>query len=268
MIRTDKDTGAETRLLRFNIRTRRSLTSADDALTWLDPEVISYVVNYKTGRAAIAQRGLTTTDDKDRLLPALRLHRPEHRRVVSAKAFEESAWEPASPQAWRQAWDREIAQADPWITRELALICGLLLPIWSSLPHKGAAVRRLKAPDGRRWLGRVIEAAHIPQLKVALGLTTLSAALSDGDKTAQMVLSEGVSLSLTGGMWLRRARVMDRWRLELVGGAGHRSTLLPLGCFVEIIAYAPRVFVPTDKPDVLTAVLAKYPPQTVLPKAV
>ena len=128
-------------------------------------------------------------------------------------------------------------------------------------------MRRLKAPDGRRWLGRVIEAAHIPQLKVALGLTTLSAALSDGDKTAQMVLSEGVSLSLTGGMWLRRARVMDRWRLELVGGVGHRSTLLPLGCFVEIIAYAPRVFVPTDKPDVLTAVLAKYPPQTVLPKA-
>ena len=268
VIRTDKDTGAETRLLRFNIRTRRSLTSADDALTWVDPEVISYVVNSKTGRAAIAQRGLTTTDDKDRLLPALRLHRPEHRRVVSAKAFEESAWEPASPQAWRQAWDREIAQADPWITRELALICGLLLPIWSSLPHKGAAVRRLKAPDGRRWLGRVIEAAHIPQLKVALGLTTLSAALSDGDKTAQMVLSEGVSLSLTGGMWLRRARVMDRWRLELVGGAGHRSTLLPLGCFVEIIAYAPRVFVPTDKPALLTAVLAKYPPQTVLPKAV
>ena len=35
----------------------------------------------------------------------------------------------------------------------------------------------------------------------------------------------------------------------------------------EIIAYTARVFVPTDRPEVLTAVLAKWPVQTVLPAA-
>jgi hypothetical protein len=36
---------------------------------------------------------------------------------------------------------------------------------------------------------------------------------------------------------------------------------------VEIIAYTPRVFVPTDRPEVLSTVLAKWPAQTILPKA-
>jgi hypothetical protein len=60
---------------------------------------------------------------------------------------------------------------------------------------------------------------------------------------------------------------MDRYRLEVVGAASQRASFTALGCFVEIIAYAPRVFVPVDRPEVLTAVLAKWPVQTVLPKA-
>ena len=55
--------------------------------------------------------------------------------------------------------------------------------------------------------------------------------------------------------------------MEVVGAAAQRSSFTALGCFVEIIAYTPRVFVPVDQLDVLAAVLAKWPPQTVLPKA-
>ena len=61
--------------------------------------------------------------------------------------------------------------------------------------------------------------------------------------------------------------VMDRYRLEVVGAASQRSTFAALGCFTEIIAYTPRVFVPTDHPDVLKAILAKWPPQSMLPMA-
>jgi hypothetical protein len=60
---------------------------------------------------------------------------------------------------------------------------------------------------------------------------------------------------------------MDRHRLEVVGAAAQRSAFTLLGCFVEIINYTPRVFVPTDKPEVLTAVLARWPAQTILPAA-
>jgi hypothetical protein len=260
-------TGAQTRLLRFQVRTRRVLTAADEALAGLDPEAVTYAVNAKSGRAALVVQGLTTTNDDDRLIPAVRMIRPEKRSIASLKGFEESAWEDAGETAWRAAWDREIAEADPWISRELVLVSGLLLPIWSSLPDKGAAVRRLKAPDGRRWLGRLLDPAQVPQLKIALGISDVAAAVGDGASAGGMILQEGASLALAGGLWLRRSKVMDRQRIEVVGAASQRAAFTALGCFVEIIAYTARVFVPTDQPQVLSAILAKWPVQSILPKA-
>jgi len=97
--------------------------------------------------------------------------------------------------------------------------------------------------------------AERPALKVALGL-------SDPAQISALVLQEGTAICLAGGLWLRRAKVMDRYRMEVVGGR-----LAALGCFSEIIAYTLRVFVPVDQADVLAGVLAKWPPQSVLPKA-
>jgi hypothetical protein len=267
VIRTDAVTGAETKLLSFQVRTRRSLIAADDALAMIDPEAALFAVNGKSGRAALVVRGLTTTDDEDRLIPAVRLIRPEKQNTTSLKGFEESAWEPCDQAIWRAAWDAEVAEADPWISRELVLVAGLLLPIWASLPDKRTSVRRLKAPDGRRWLGRLLDPAQVTPLKIALGLTDTASAVGDGTSAAALILQEGAAVSLSGGFWLRRAKVMDRHRLEVVGAAAQRSSFISLGCFVEIIAYTPRVFVPTDRPDILTAILAKWPAQTILPKA-
>jgi hypothetical protein len=267
VVRTDAVTGAQTRLLRFQVRTRRVLTAADGALAGIDPEAVTYAVNAKSGRAALVVQGLTTTNDDDRLIPAVRMIRPEKRSIASLKGYEESAWEDAGEAAWRAAWDQEIAEADPWISRELVLVSGLLLPIWSSLPDKGAAVRRLKAPDGRRWLGRLLDPAQVPQLKIALGISDVATAVGDGGSAGGMILQEGASLALAGGLWLRRSKVMDRQRIEVVGAASQRAAFTALGCFVEIIAYTPRVFVPTDQPQVLTAILAKWPVQSILPKA-
>src|SRR5690606_33339654 len=251
----------------FAIRTRRELVGADDALRGLDEASLLFVVNGKSGRAALVVQGLTTTDDEDRLVPAVRLIRPKKRSLLSLKAFEESAWEPSDAAAWRRAWEAETSAAEPWRTRELILATGLLLPVWGSLPDQRTYVRRLKAPDGRRWLGRVLEAADAATLKVALGLSDVATAVGDGASAAHLVLRENTSIALAGGFWLRRAKVMDRFRLEVVGAAPQRSAFQALGCFVEIIAYTPRVFVPVDKPEVLTAVLGKWPPQTLLKAA-
>jgi hypothetical protein len=56
-------------------------------------------------------------------------------------------------------------------------------------------------------------------------------------------------------------------RSRRVGAAPQRASFVALGCFTEIIAYTVRVFIPVDQPAVLEAVLAKWPPQSVLPKA-
>jgi len=91
--------------------------------------------------------------------------------------------------------------------------------------------------------------------------------VGEGSNAAHLVLTENTSIMLTGGFWLRRAKVMDRHRIEVVGAAADRSAFTLLGCFVEIINYTPRVFVPVEKPQVLSALLAKWPPQTLLPAA-
>jgi hypothetical protein len=57
---------------------------------------------------------------------------------------------------------------------------------------------------------------------------------------------------------------MDRFRIEVGGNTHERSALLALGCFGEIINGTGRVFVPVDKPQVLDAVLHRYPVQEVL----
>ncbi len=259
-VRVDPASGAETRLIGFALRTRRELFGVDEALALAERlgEAAVLAINGRSGRAALVELGLTTTDENDRLLPAVRLRRPEAKTLETAKAFAESAWAPADPAVWRSVWEAEVAAADPWRTRELTLATGLLLPVWARLPAKGAQVRRVKAPDGRRWLGRVLDASQVAALKAALGLTSLAEAWADGALVLREVVERGAQLGLAGGFWLRRARVMDRWRLEVVGGSGDRAALLALGCFTEIIAYTLRVFVPVDAPQVAAAVVGRH----------
>ncbi|WP_309630346.1 bifunctional class I SAM-dependent methyltransferase/DEAD/DEAH box helicase [Brevundimonas sp.] len=264
VIRTDVSTGAETALITFSLKVRRELLASDDALMCAEDVAHELVINQKSGRAAIAELGLTTSTDENRLITAVRLVRPDDRQTLPEKAFDESAWKPAEVGQWRRVWDEEVAGTDPWRTRELTLATGLLLPIWGRLPARGCSVRRVRAPDGRRWLGRVLDGVQARSLKAALGLTGVGEAWADGARTATTLLDRTVQLSLEGGLWLRRARVMDRWRIEVVGGRTDRDALVALGCFVEIIAFTPRVFVPVDRPEVVEAVLGRHPVQSVL----
>nr|WP_312595147.1 strawberry notch C-terminal domain-containing protein [Brevundimonas sp.] len=264
VIRTDVSTGAETALVTFSLKVRREILVADAALTWAKDVAHQLVVNEKSGRAAIAELGLTTSTNENRLITAVRLVRPDDRQTMAEKTFEESAWRPAEVSTWRRVWDEEAAGTDPWRTRELTLATGLLLPIWGRLPARGCSVRRVRAPDGRRWLGRVLDQVQARTLKTSLGLTDVAEVWADGAITAATILDRNVQLSLEGGLWLKRSRVMDRWRIEVVGGRTDRDALVASGCFVEIIAYTARVFVPVERPTVLEVVLRRHPVQTVL----
>lgn len=268
-MRSDAGTGAETRLVTFELRTRRELLTSDAALARIDPEseAVCFAVNEKSGRAALVEHGLTTTTDEDRLVKAVRLVRPEKRALTALKAHEESAWRETDVDGWRAVWDAEVAAADLWVRSRLTLVTGLLLPVWTHLPSKGSQVRRVKAPDGRRWLGRVLTDMQVQKLKVALGLTDMASVYADGREVATMILERNAAFGLSGGLWARRARVMDRQRIEIVGGSAQRSALTADGCFVEIINYSPRVFAPVDRPEVLSAVLRRFPVEHLLDAA-
>ena len=259
VIRTDTATGAETRLLTFDIRTRRHVMSADAAVERAPMSSSGFYVNERTGEAAIVQRGVTITDDQDRLIKGVRLFRPTRTEYLPVDRFKESAWAKAEDGAWRKAWTAEVLRTDPWIVRRMGLVSGLLLPIWAKIPGEHTLVRRLKAPDGRRWLGREISADSIPQLRLQLGLTDLAAIAGDPEDVLKLLLEDRAELQLAESLFLRRTVSMGRPRIEVVGGAAHREALKALGCFVEVINFQGRVFVPTDNVDAMRAVLKRWP---------
>lgn len=260
VVRTDAVTGAETRLLAFDVRTRRRILSAADVADRAASSAWRFYVNERTGEAALVQRGITITDDKDRLIKGVKLHRPTKTEVMPAEQFRESAWgKVKEEEAWRAAWTAEVLRTDPWIVRRIGLITGLLLPIWEKIPGNHSLVRRLKAPDGRRWLGREIDGGAIPQLRLQLGLSDVGEMASNPAELMRMVLGEHAEVLLAENLMLRRTLSMGRPRLEVVNGAGHREALKALGCFVEVINFQGRVFAPVDKPEIVAGVLKRWP---------
>lgn len=218
-----------------------------------------FYVNERTGEAAIVQRGVTITDDQDLLIKGVRLFRPTRTEYLPVDRFKESAWAKAEDGAWRKAWTAEVLRTDPWIVRRMGLVSGLLLPIWAKIPGEHTLVRRLKAPDGRRWLGREISADSIPQLRLQLGLTDVAVIAGDPEDVLKLLLEDRAELQLAESLFLRRTVSMGRPRIEVVGGAAHREALKALGCFVEVINFQGRVFVPTDNVDAMRAVLKRWP---------
>jgi len=264
VIRTDTVTGAETRVITADIKVRRHITTSAEILEVVPKDARAFYVNKRSGAAAVVESGFIRTDEEGRMHRAVRIYRPDRHSIsISVVDFQETAWTEAPYEVWLATWDAEVVNADPFDTRQIALVTGMLLPIWQKLPSRGGYVRRLKAPDGRRWLGRTLDPLELPQLRVDLGLTDVATITSNGDDVLKMVLHDGTELELSGGFWLRRVRVMDSWRIEVVNGRARLQEFKLLGAFVEIIQHAPRVFV--SSPDALTRILAKWPASRIVP---
>jgi hypothetical protein len=99
-----------------------------------------------------------------------------------------------------------------------------------------------------------------------LGLIDAATIVGDANNALRLVMDDGATLSSSGGLWVRRAKVMDRWRVEIVGAGEQRSEFTALGCFVEIIRATRRgCSRPRTSTQVLEAVLKRWPVESLLP---
>lgn len=263
VIRTDP-TGAETRLLKFNVKERRKMTRLDD-LQWIFDNwprtAYDFVHNSKSQRVALLEKGVTTTDDDDGLVPAVRLHRPTKQDVMRDDQFAESNWQVVEEDDWRRLWQAEIDGLDPFVHTQLNLVTGLLLPIWKNLPSKSCYVKRLRAPDGKRWLGRTMSEAEALKLLDVLGVSDAKREIASPLSAHDLVMRNVGTVKLAGNLNLKRSKVMDKHRLEVFGNTSEYRRLRDLGCFVEIINHTARVFLPVGDMSVMGAVLKSYPAQ-------
>jgi hypothetical protein len=121
-------------------------------------------------------------------------------------------------------------------------------------------VYRLQSDDGERIIGRLLSPAALGALYRNLGQGDAAAFSA---REAWCALQDAATLlQLADGLQLRRARVMNANRIELIGFTdGMVDRLKAMGLMSEIIAWKLRMFVPTGEagPTILAALMKVHP---------
>jgi hypothetical protein len=256
-LRTCPKTGATTRAQAFEIETRLRKWSVDEMCARAGAGAF-FVRNDKSGRVGLADEGAFDIDETGALTARIALGRPTGWTSLSLAEFAASHWRRIEPEEAKRLWTRELADLPETETRRIHMICGLLLPIWTSLPRTMIRVRRLKLDNGETFLGRVADAETVRTLAAAFGGTE-GPALS-ASEIVEAVMARGASFSLTDGARLKRARVMNADRLEILPGATAPEALLQRGARKEIIAWTARYFIPLATAEtVLGSILVLNP---------
>ncbi len=256
VIYTHPGSGAETQLLTIAQKQRNAPLSLADALDWYEDPKARFLVNSRSGRAAVQVPATTLMLDDGTIEPRIRLIRPTEASTFPVTMMEDTHWLEADRAAFITAWTTELAEVPEFSETTLHIVAGLLLPIWKQLPQDETRVYRLQTDDGQRIIGRRVSPAWVATT-LAADAPTLS-----GAQVHALVLEGKTVVQLAEGLELHRSRVMGVSRIELSGFTeSQKDRLKADGFFSEIIAWKLRLFCPTDTSGVKTIdhLLARSP---------
>ncbi|MHC5771752.1 MAG: hypothetical protein ACYTXI_40640 [Nostoc sp.] len=250
---THPPTGSVTNYLKIERVQKNNIRTAQEMVEFAAKYQGQFMVNEK-GRAAITIPTHSLFDSEGGVVPRVLLIRPQKETRLPVQDLESSTWGQVSIDAFTAAWSIEIDALPKFTTDYLHLMTGILLPIWKILPQSSNRVFRLQTSDGQKILGRVVNAHDIQTVREQLGLKNQ---LLSPAELVSLVLNEGHSQQLPGGVTLRRSYIAAEPRIELVNAISLAERLLAVGCFTEIINWKKRVFIPvSDKaPAILAAVI-------------
>ena len=252
-------TGAETRCLKITRRDRVTPTGFADVVN-KHGEGTAFLVNAKSGRAALRLPAPSRMTEEGAVLPCARLLRPLESHSVTESELVASTWEEVALYRFKEAWETELASLPEFSTSAFYLVTGLLLPIWDRMNDNSLRIYRLQTDDGRRLLGRVLHENDLPAFYTALGLDAPKLSL---EALWSSVIDDGASHALARGLRLRRSQIMGENRMELsfVGGSDIFTSLTGFGCMIEIIQFKRRAFIPVGAqgPSILAKVLERFP---------
>lgn len=255
-------TGAETLLLTLARKDRnRPLTLAETHEIAANTPGAQFLVNARSGRAALLVPAPTLVDDDGAPVRRVRLIRPLERHALAKSALAESTWEGAGADAFARLWEAELAAIPQFSTTTVHLVTGLLLPIWRRMTAHNCRVYRLQTDDGERLIGRQLHPAELSGFCAALGLEGRPE-LSPAEAWT-MLRAGRVVLHLADGLSVRRATVMHEARIELSGfTSGMVDRLKTQGLMAEIIAWKLRLFVPNSDGGaaILAGLMERHPP--------
>ncbi|MFN0114806.1 MAG: strawberry notch C-terminal domain-containing protein, partial [Paracoccaceae bacterium] len=256
VIYTHPTTGAETRLLSITERRRNRPRLLDEALAELDDPRALLMINTRSGRAAVQVPTTSLMLDDGEIERRVRLIRPSEGQNIAIRLMGGTQWVETDRATFVGAWNAEVAEVPEFTYSTLDVVSGLLLPVWKRLPQDETRVYRLQTDEGERIVGRRVSPAW-----AASATSPGAPSLTAGQAYAALIEGKTI-LDLTGGLQLRRSRVMGVSRIELTGFTeGMRERLRARGLFSEIISWKLRFFVPVgaDGAGVLARLFALWP---------
>lgn len=249
--------GAETLL--FDVE-RKDLTaplSLERALDLAAADRASLVQNTNSGRAGVLLKTTTRTNDDGSITQRYRILHPLETDYLTDAELKLSSWQGCDRQQFCSLWSAELDKIPEYKTSRFYIVTGLLLPVWKRLPEDFCRIYRFTANNGERVIGRPIDTADLERL----GLEPVFTSAED----AYQHLLRGGSITLAGGLCLKRVMAMHAKRIELTG---FDRVALPglkaMGLMTETIAYTLRLFLPLGDgaPALLGKLFKSYPPQS------
>ena len=260
-VHTHAATGAETRCYRVLRRDRNRPLPLEEALALARGTGARLVVNEQSHRAAVQVPAASLMNDDGTVEPRTRLIRPMGRETLTRDEFNRSHWRAVTPEHFAPLWEAECAKVPEFSESEFHVITGLLLPIWDRLPSDSLRVYRFAADDGERVIGRLVTPEALARVYEGLGVT--GAPGLSPEEAWDAVRERGAVLDLAGGLQIRRALVMNAWRVELAGFSGGAvPQFKALGLTSEIIAWRLRLFLPVTEeggPTLLATLFERHP---------
>ncbi|MER8579467.1 strawberry notch family protein [Mesorhizobium sp. M1423] len=228
------------------------------AIARAEPQSV-LLVNTRSSRAAIRLPTASLMLDDGAIEHRVRLLRPTDELRFGLDALAETHWQPADRKLFCELWDSEVAAVPEFTTSTFHIVTGLLLPIWRRLPDDDCRVYRIQSDAGERIIGRHIAPTLVTTMFRNLGLDDVPR-LAPEDAWNGLVDGR-IGLQLADGLILRRSRVMNDYRVELVG---FTEAMVPrlkaLGLISEIISWKLRLFIPTTEQGfaILAALLDRH----------
>ncbi|WP_027170242.1 strawberry notch family protein [Mesorhizobium sp. WSM3224] len=237
--------GAQSHVLTVARKDRIRPLGLSEALAIARAEPPSVLLaNARSSRAAIQLPTASLMLDDGTIEHRVRLLRPTDELRFGLDALAETHWQPADRRLFCELWQAEVAAVPEFTTSTFHIVTGLLLPIWRRLPDDDCRVYRIQTDAGERIIGRHIAPTLVATMLRNLGIDNVPTLAPHEAWTG---LIEGrIGLQLADGLILRRSRVMNDYRVELIGFTDAMvPRLKTLGLIAEIISWKLRLFIPT-----------------------
>ena len=261
LVYTHPRSGATTQVVTLELTRRTEIVDWSEIWRWAkDAQSMGtwagFVVNRRSGQPYALFRAGSRTTETGRVVGRIRRVGVRFNRLMDETdlngAGEEGGHQPVPTDEARALWAAGVDAAPEFTTEPIHLVTGTILPIWDRIAGHPRIYRAQTdvagphGPAGERMIGRAVMPEHLSATLKALGASGDRVDITP-EALAERLLA-GAEADLANGWQLRRRRVANEPRIELVGPdyAAMRE-LEADGVFAEVHAFRTRFFVPTGE---------------------